>query len=478
MTTGPIQAGIYCRLSLARDGDTTKVDDQERICRELCAQLRWDVAEVYVDNNQSAWQRNRKRPGWDKMLADVKRGHITAIAVYHGDRLVRHPWDLELLIDLAETRGVLLASPTGTRDLANRDEHFALRIEVAVAKRSSDDTSRRSKMGHERRWRAGIVNTGGRGGRLFGFATDGVTHYPADRCYLPAREEVTEADIVREVYARVLAGEGIRHIASGLRGRGVTTTAGKPIHPIAIRRMLTSPRYAGLMPDGVSAAAWQPVVSREDWETASALISGRAAMLAPGHTARRYLLSGIARCGACGRTMQVLTGYVRASGEKIATRYGCLDPACRKVFRNLEHLDTYVTVRVVAKLNDRRNPPGRIPSAPRLAAELLALAEERAGIEADILDHTKGHRHLLLGRLDSVDKRLAQLRELTAADAAARVTRAHTGITEDEFGALPLSVRRSLVAACFTITVLPASKRGPGFRTEDVVLARPDHGRS
>src|SRR5689334_4163620 len=111
------RAGIYCRISVAKVDDRTKVTDQERICRELCTRLGWHVAEVYTDNSRSAWQRNRKRPGWDRMLADVERGHITAIAVYHGDRLVRHPWDLEILLNLAETRGILLASPVGTKDL-------------------------------------------------------------------------------------------------------------------------------------------------------------------------------------------------------------------------------------------------------------------------------------------------------------------------------------------------------------------------
>jgi len=172
--------------------------------------------------------------------------------------------------------------------------------------------------------------------------------------------------------------------------------------------------------------------------------------------------------------MQVLPEYTSGrTGRVIAARYGCLEQGCRRVFRKLEHLDTYVIIRVVLKLSDPRNPPGRIASVPGLAAELRALAEERQAIEAAITDHTKGRLHLLLGRLDSVDARLAQVRELTAADAAARIVRTHAGTTEEEFRGLPLSVQRALVSACFTVTVLPASKRGPGFNTEDVRLGTP-----
>ena len=66
--------------------------------------------------------------------------------------------------------------------------------------------------------------------------------------------------------------------------------------------------------------------------------------------------------------------------------------------------------------------------------------------------------------------RLAQLRELASDGTRARIMETHAGITAAEFGALPLGTRRALVAACYTVKVLPASKRGPGFRTEDVEL--------
>src|SRR5262249_61918811 len=107
-------------------------------------------------------------------------------------------------------------------------------------------------------------------------------------------------------------------------------------------------------------------------------------------------------------------------------------------------------------------PAGPPPSPPGAAAEIRGLAEERAQLEEMSPDHTKGRLHLLLGRLDSIDARLAQLRELTAADAAARLIDRHMGIGEDEFNGLPLAVRRAVVAGCWEIRVEPASRRGPG----------------
>ncbi|MEV5899440.1 recombinase family protein [Streptomyces sp. NPDC052127] len=58
-------AAIYRRVSHTRDEDQTGVDRQERLCWDIAErlQLRVEPTHVYMDNNRSAWQRNRKRPG-------------------------------------------------------------------------------------------------------------------------------------------------------------------------------------------------------------------------------------------------------------------------------------------------------------------------------------------------------------------------------------------------------------------------------
>jgi len=465
----PVRAAIYCRMSLAADNDTTKVDDQERLCRATAKRLGWQVADVYQDNNRSAWKHDRKRPQWDRMLADIEAGKISAIIVYHGDRLVRQPMDLEKLIELSRLKGIRLASPTGVRDLSNDEDQFILGIEANMARRESANTSRRRKAQYERWRREGKVRPGGRGGRAFGFATDGVTVLAADRCVLATREVLSEADIVREMAARVLAGERTGAIARDVSARGWRTPTGRPFSHGTIRKMLARPRYAGLMPDGVSTAAWEPVLDRATWEAAAAMLDGRAAGFGYASNARKYLLSGIARCGApagdgeCGSGLQL-----RAETRPAQTGYGCVRPGCRKVQRNARLLDAYVISRLVARLAKDDNPAGQVPAAPGLAAEFAALAGQRAEIEAALADHRQGRVTLLMARLDSLDARLEQLRDLAGDDARARLAREHAGITEEEFRGLPLDRQRSLVSAFLDITVLPASRRGPGFRLEDL----------
>lgn len=464
MVSEPVQAAIYCRISRADDDDTTKTSDQERICRELAGRLGWDVAEVYTDHSRSAWARNRKRPGWDAMLAGVEAGRITAIIVYHGDRLIRQPWDLEHLLNLAEGKGVRLASPTGTRDLGSADDRFVLRIEAAQACRASDDTSRRSKAGYERMRRAGLVRAGGRGGRPFGFATDSVTHVPA------------ETELIREAARRVLAGEGAGAICRSWNERGMVSVTGVPFSHGMLRKMLERPRLAGLMPDGIAKAAWDPVLDPGDWHMVRAVLSARAAGFGYATNARKYLLSGIAVCGVCGVPLQVNPSKGRNGTYVVG--YACRAPGCKKVYRSQPHLDAYVIGRVTGFLADPDSPRPAMATGGGAAAELTALTERRAEVEdviATLAEHPGQRIDVLARALASFDAKIVAVRERMASQEGAALIAAHAGITGAEFRAKPLAVQRGLVRATFAVTVAPARRRGPGFSSSGVTMSPIDH---
>lgn len=468
MTAGEttrVRAAIYCRISLAAMDDTTKVDDQERQCREKCRQLGWEVAEVYTDNSRSAWRRDRKRPGWDRMLGDIAAGRAGAVCTYWGDRLVRQPRDLEDLLDLQwdhkgrKVHDLLYASIVGQYDLNNPDHVMMMRWEVARACNESDTISRRTKNHHEKRRRQGLVRPGGRGGRAICFETDGVTHVPQ------------EAEWSREAAGRILGGEGTRAVAADLAARGWVTPLGRPMSYDTLKKVLLRPRMAGLMPDGESAGAWEPVLERETWERLRMVLAAKAPAFSYATSARRWLLSGIAACGneACGVPLQINMSKGRGRKEYVAG-YACRD-GCKKVYRSAVHLDAFVSAAVIAHLANPLNAEGRALPVDH-AAEWAALERERGETEGLARKYGKsaGRLAILMERLDEIDARMAELRDLTAADGRARLMERYAGISREDWPGLPLDVRRALVAACFRVVVLPASARGPGFRVQDVRL--------
>jgi hypothetical protein len=195
------------------------------------------------------------------------------------------------------------------------------------------------------------------------------------------------------------------------------------------------------------------------------VIEARGAFTNPAPTnARKWLLSGIAHCGPCGAPLQI----GQSAGGR-AYSYTCAKTGCGKIRRNAAHLDAYTWERVISRLNNPLNPEGHAAPADH-SAEWSALGLERAETEALVSDFgaSPGRARLLLTRLDQIDARMAELRDLAGSDTRTRLIEQYRGLGYEEGEKLPLDVRRALVSACVTVTVLPVSGYGPGFRPQDV----------
>jgi site-specific DNA recombinase len=454
--------GIYCRLSLARMGDTTKVEDQERICRDLAESRGWAVTHVWRDNNVSAWRHDRKRPGWDAMLKAIEAGQLGCLIIYHGDRLIRHPWDLEILFKIADAKGIRLASPTGTRNLDNAEDRTMLRVEAAFACRESDNISRRKKAGFERMALEGRSPApGGIGGRAFGYEKDGRTPIPA------------EAAALTEAASRIIAGETRAAICRDLTAHGLTSTTGQPMTYATLKRILLRPRTAGLMASR-KPGTWEALITPEQQKDVRKAIAGRGPATGPTTaTGNRYLLSGIALCWACHKPVQVANAGPAGRGVK---GYACVVPGCRKARRNVAHLDAYVTGAVCGLLAEVDFGPAieLTRAAGESLAREIAFWEERLAETQETMGELANQPGLtaamLLRSVREIEAKLAGLRarEMTP---RRRLLHAHKGITPAQFMDLPLHVRRQLVAGACTVTILRASHKGPGFNPADVQIA-------
>lgn len=87
--------GIYTRISNDKEGAGLGVQRQEEDCRELAESLGWKLAEVYTDNDISAYQRRKARTGYNRMLRGLETGKLSAIIAWHTDRLHRRTAELE-----------------------------------------------------------------------------------------------------------------------------------------------------------------------------------------------------------------------------------------------------------------------------------------------------------------------------------------------------------------------------------------------
>ena len=375
MTTNEAAAVIYTRISLDRH-DGAGVARQEQECRELADSHGLTVTGVYCDNSISAYS-GAKRPAFEKMISDVKDGHVGTVVVWATDRLYRRLTDLERLCDtLGEVP--VLAVKSGDVDLSTADGRMHARILGTVAQHSSEKQGERVAAAARQRAQSGRVATAR---RPFGWqAKDGGGYKP----------HPTEAPAVAAAYNMLNSGHSLSSIARWLTAEGFTGTTGGQWTQARVSELLRSPRNGGLSSyrgqvltdvaslDGelVPAAVW--------WQAHKIMSDPTRLKRGPGV---QNLISGdLAVCYKCG-------GKVRASSNRKRGGERFLTYACKSgghVQTPREVLDDYVTNAVLGYLTankdvlqqayDERHAEQVAHQSGDAAADLLRMKTDRDGL--------------------------------------------------------------------------------------------------
>lgn len=350
----PQAAAIYARISLDQEGEGLGVKRQVEDCEALAATLGWKVAEVYIDNDVSAYS-GKKRPSYGRMMADIAEGYRDGVVIYHPDRLSRRPIEVEQFLETLQAAQVdqVRFVASGGLDIANGDGVLMLRVTGAVAANESASKSRRIKRKNDERAAAGLPNVSGI--RPFGYENDWITVVE------------DEAAVLREVVERFLAGESQRSLCTWLDEEGVTTSTGGTWRTSQLATMLKNPRYAGLLVhrgEIVGPGVWDAIITTGQRDRLLAVFDGRKTT--GRRTPRTYLLSGLVRCSKCGSRLYSAS---RINRNKSRTRrYVCQSGpdhhGCGTMTVVAEPLEELVTAAVLFRLD-----------TPELAGALAGKAE-------------------------------------------------------------------------------------------------------
>ena len=453
MATAAVRTAIYARISSDREGDGLGVARQVEDCERLAERKGWQVVEQYVDDDVSAWS-GRKRPQYVRVLDDLESGMLDGLLVYDLDRLHRQPSELESFIEMCQRlRLTNVASVSGDIDLTTSEGQFQARILGAVAKKESDDKSRRIRRKHEELAANGKVSGGG--SRPYGYEVDKLTVRPA------------EAAIVKECARRLLAGEPILSIVRGLNEREAPAAQGGRWAPQSLRRMLGSPRISGQRihkGEIVATAEWPAIITAEDGARIRALLANPARRT--NKAARRYLLGGLLACSHCGER---LVARPRSGGQR---RYACAKgegfSGCGKTYINADEVERFVTEAVLHRLDSgqlQRAIERRERSAPD--AQRWWQEAEAAQVQLDELAAAYGQRHFSMQEWMAARKPIEQ--RLTAArKQLAKVSRSNVldgyigngaGLRAD-WDTLDLSQQHAIAAAVLDHVLVGPARRG------------------
>jgi DNA invertase Pin-like site-specific DNA recombinase len=442
-----MRVGLYLRLSNDPGHDRLGVQRQEKEARRFCDQRGWEVAEVFEDDDRSAFS-GKPRPAYQRMLEGHSMGDFGGIVAWHPDRLHRSPKELESFIDLIDqTKGTVATVQGGDYDLSTAAGRMAARVVGAVARHESEHKSERLRIKMAELVEYGKL-TGGSCRRPFGYEWD----------LLTVRED--EAEVIRELVRRYLAGESLSGLVNDLNRRGVATSTGGPWKRTVVRDILRSARIAGLREfrGAVVKAPWNEIITPEQHRRVVA--HGDANAQAGRRAPRRYLLAGLVSCGRCCHAM---TGHP----VKRAPRYCCVaaEGGCNRTFvlaEPVEKLAEAVIFEVVDSPDFARRlarNDGRRPELhdKREAIEdrLSQLAEEWADGAISRAEWQAARRRLQeqLEVVNAQERRAAQNGVLD---------RWGEHSLRDAWPGLTLDQRRAIAAAVIAhVTVAPYDKHAP-----------------
>lgn len=347
----------YVRISRDPDHLRAGVTRQLADCRRI-AELRWpDVElEVFEDNDVSAWS-GRRRPAFTAMCAAIRRGEVRAVVAYDLDRLLRHPRDLEALLDLCDETGMRsVVTAKGDLDLTSHDGQLHARILAAVAKKESDDKSRRVRRALQDRAEAG----GYIGGRPpFGYElVDGELRIVDE-----------QAAVIREAAGLVLDGASLLAVT-----RRFGDVDGAPSTHQGWRKLLLSPTVAGRT--NVGTGRWQPILEPGVASDVRAALDSPSRGVRHHTTERTNWLTGLLRCGTCGSLLS------RVKNSRGQPSYRCSNRVERCQLAILASLvEPFVEGAIFATAPATVTTPTPAPAPtpdPSLAARLDELAADYA----------------------------------------------------------------------------------------------------
>ncbi|MCG3754682.1 recombinase family protein [Amycolatopsis sp. Poz14] len=355
MSEEALPCAWYGRKSVVKDDkDADSIEVQRMKCDQYCETRepeRWVITAEYVDEGISA-SKGLYRPGFMRLIADIESGAVKRVVVREQARLSRD--DLELLLFLRTVK----AHEVEVRDASGREIKNDLHTKLkALVDTDYADSVKKNSTEHQE-WVAVTGRPPGTGKRPYGYTKN----------YASVVEE--EAEVIREMAKRVLAGDALYTIAKDLNERGTLKYTGNTWKTQDISLILKRSENARIRtykgveyPNG----QWDEIYDEDTYRKLRLVLDENEPFSR--NTKVKYLLTGVLACGLCGVLLSAKTD-----------RYWC-NPnrgGCGKVTRNMKAVDDYM-IRLTYEHIKRLPKPNAEPvKEDTTQQEIELLQQERA----------------------------------------------------------------------------------------------------
>ncbi len=309
-----LRVAAYARVSTDSDKQLISLEAQKNHYeRYIKARSNWEYAGLYFDEGVTG-TKVAKRDGLLRMLEDCDRGLIDYIIVKSISRFSRNTVDSIEMVRSLNEKGIHLFFEKENIDTGKMEGELLLSILSSIAENESHSLAENNRWGILRRFQSGTYK--------ISFPPYGYDNAQGKMVINPE-----QADIVRRIFKSVLNGRSTLSVAKELNRLGITGKRGgkwtaatvseivrneKYIGDMLLQKRYTDDRFIRRINRGERAQYYvkdhhEPIISREDFDAANAIIDFNAQekgyRKGEIRSNNRYVTTGKIFCNECGGTM-------------------------------------------------------------------------------------------------------------------------------------------------------------------------------
>jgi DNA invertase Pin-like site-specific DNA recombinase len=381
---------LYARVSSEEQGgkEHFSIDAQFNEMNEYANEQGWEIVGRFVDEGVSGTKRDR--PQLSEALKIAEKKGCDIIMTHDLSRLSRSVYHtLDIFETLGKSQVGFVSVKEPEFDFTDPSKRFFLTILAAINEYYIHLLRTHTKKSKRERSRQGLYNAS--------IMPLGYEH--SGNPQIPARIVAEEAKIIKLAYESYVAGRfSDVELAHFLNQRGYTTKKGRRFSKDLVTQILTSPFYMGkihyINDNGeteIYEGQHKPIIPKDLWEKCQSIRARRRTQSrAVQKKFSTYLLSSLAVCDVCGRTL-------RGQRTKSGTYYR--ETSYERGFADCPHQNTGVRSEALYRQINTFIEKIQIPD------DWIAQVSERAGDDEELIRLNRQR-----DRLEAERRRLHQMR--------------------------------------------------------------------
>ena len=404
----------YIRVSTDEQADKgNSLNEQQERLSSYCRAMGWAQPEFFIDDGYSAKDLNR--PAIQRLLQAVCENKFDIILTTKLDRLSRNLLDLLQMIKFLQDHNCNYVSASENFDTSTAVGRMTLQLLGTFAEFERERISERV--------RDNMLSLARNTSRALTKPCYG--YDVIDGQYIINENE---AYFVKMMFDLAEQGHGYRMIAKILNEHGATTKAGKPWDQVNVKRLMRNETIAGVMvynkrqtKNGRTVerdrSEWivkkdnhPAIIPYERFERVQQIMQSRSRQYKHADS-ETYLLTGIVKCGYCGRNMKGATSrHKRKNREYVYYRYICssyvLGYACKHHAVHRDDLESLVINEIKELVKISTAELKIAVHAPSFVDEINRIKEQLSRIDRRIQKQIEAYENDLISAEDLLAARI------------------------------------------------------------------------